>query len=245
MNDSTNAAPQTEAAQQSPMDFPAEMTITDPDTIVLLSNPTRLIVLEDLYERQQPQTATQLAQLAGVSPSSMSYHLRLLGKTGLIRRVPDAANRREAPWEASGRSFSFAVSQQPDASVRMRLMDGVLRTLRLRINATMEASAAVPISERRERYPFTPLSTGTLLLTREELLRAQQEIWSVWERYEKLSAQRIDAKTGADAHAGAGADDADGADDAANADTDAHISVAYAWSFLPTNPQQVGQPAEQ
>lgn len=191
-----------------PMDFPAELKITDPDVISMLSNPTRLLVLEELYDRQEPRTATQLSQLAGVSPSSMSYHLRLLGKAGLIRRADDdGVRRREMPWRAAAKSFSFAVSAQPDPMVRMRLMDGILRALRMRIGAVMDASAAVPIEERRERYPYTPLSTGNLILDRDELLQVQREIWAVWERYEKLSEKRNAA--------------------------DYDYRIAYTWSCLP------------
>lgn len=194
-----------------PMDFPAELKITDPDVISMLSNPTRLLVLEELYDRQEPRTATQLSQLAGVSPSSMSYHLRLLGKAGLIRRADDdGVRRREMPWRAAAKSFSFAVSAQPDPMVRMRLMDGILRALRMRINAVMDASAAVPIEERRERYPYTPLSTGNLILDRDELLQVQREIWAVWERYEKLSEKRNAA--------------------------DHDYRIAYTWSCLPLDP---------
>lgn len=191
------------------MDFPAEITITDPDVIAVVSNPVRLTVLEELYDCQRPRTATQLAGMAGVSPSSMSYHLRLLGKTGLIRRATGSLTKREAPWEASAKSFSFAVSEHRDPTVRMRLMDGILRTLRMRINALMEASADVPIEQRRERYPFTPLSIGNLILDHDELLQVQQEIWAVWERYEKLSAGRRPE--------------------------DHDYSVAYSWSCLPSN----------
>ncbi len=49
--------------------------------------------------------------------------------------------------------------------MRMRVMDGVLKALRMRINGAMEAGAAIPLAERRRQFPFTPMATGTLLLT--------------------------------------------------------------------------------
>lgn len=76
--------------------------------------------------------------------------------------APSGAKQSFAP---AAESFSMAVSEQRDSAMRMRVMDGVLKALRMRINGVMEAGAAIPLTERRRQFPFTPMTTGTLLLT--------------------------------------------------------------------------------
>ena len=104
----------------------------------------------------------------------------------------------------------MAVSEQ---AMRMRVMDGVLKALRMRINGVMEAGAAIPLAERRRQFPFTPMTTGTLLLTRDELMDVQQRINGLLDEYLRLSEQRRGS--------------------------DYEYQVSYAWSLLPSNPAAV------
>ena len=91
--------------------------------------------------------------------------------------APSGAKQSFAP---AAESFSMAVSEQ---AMRMRVMDGVLKALRMRINGVMEAGAAIPLAERRRQFPFTPMTTGTLLLTRDELMDVQQRINGLLDEY--------------------------------------------------------------
>lgn len=70
--------------------------------------------------------------------------------------APSGAKQSFAPV---AESFSMAVSEQRDSAMRMRVMDGVLKALRMRINGVMEAGAAIPLAERRRQFPFTPMTT--------------------------------------------------------------------------------------
>ena len=117
--------------------------------------------------------------------------------------APFGAKQSFAP---AAESFSMAVSEQ---AMRMRVMDGVLKALRMRINGVMEAGAAIPLAERRRQFPFTPMTTGTLLLTRDELMDVQQRI----NEYLRLSEHRRGS--------------------------DYEYQVSYAWSLLPSNPAAV------
>lgn len=121
--------------------------------------------------------------------------------------APSGAKQSFAP---AAESFSMAVSEQ---AMRMRVMDGVLKALRMRINGVMEASAAIPLAERRRQFPFTPMTTGTLLLTRDELMDVQQRINGLLDEYLRLSEQRRGS--------------------------DYEYQVSYAWSLLPSNPAAV------
>lgn len=124
--------------------------------------------------------------------------------------APSGAKQSFAP---AAESFSMAVSEQRDSAMRMRVMDGVLKALRMRINGVMEAGAAIPLAERRRQFPFTPMTTGTLLLTRDELMDVQQRINGLMDEYLRLSEQRRGS--------------------------DYEYQVSYVWSLLPSNPAAV------
>ena len=112
--------------------------------------------------------------------------------------APSGAKQSFAP---AAESFSMAVSEQRDSAMRMR------------INGVMEAGAAIPLAERRRQFPFTPMTTGTLLLTRDELMDVQQRINGLLDEYLRLSEQRRGS--------------------------DYEYQVSYAWSLLPSNPAAV------
>jgi DNA-binding transcriptional ArsR family regulator len=76
--------------------------LTDPRAIRALAHPARLTVIDELYAGRE-MTATECAELAGLSPSAMSYHLRSLEKYGIVERVESATDGRERPWRAAGR----------------------------------------------------------------------------------------------------------------------------------------------
>ncbi|MDN5770735.1 MAG: helix-turn-helix domain-containing protein [Microlunatus sp.] len=54
--------------------------INDPRALRALAHEARQRVIEVLYAEQHARTATELAQMTGLTPSAMSYHLRALEK---------------------------------------------------------------------------------------------------------------------------------------------------------------------
>jgi DNA-binding transcriptional ArsR family regulator len=72
--------------------------LTDPKAIRAIAHPARLIVIDALYDQGLELTATQAAELAGISPSAMSYHLRALERFGVVRRAESRGDARERPW---------------------------------------------------------------------------------------------------------------------------------------------------
>src|ERR1700709_2206920 len=78
--------------------------LTDPRAIRALAHPARLAVLDALTDVDKTITATQAAQLTGLSPSAMSYHLRALAKWGIVRVADGAADvdGRERRWRRGG-----------------------------------------------------------------------------------------------------------------------------------------------
>jgi DNA-binding transcriptional ArsR family regulator len=81
-----------------------------------LAHPARIAILQHLVI-EGPATATACAQVAGLSPSACSYHLRALARYGFIEEDPaSAADGRHRPWRASVLAISFGQDpDQPDA----------------------------------------------------------------------------------------------------------------------------------
>lgn len=80
------------------------MVISDARMLRALAHPARITVLHHLFAGEV-LTATEFAQIAGLTASAMSYHLRALEKQGLIGRAEPAGDGRERPWRAVGRSI--------------------------------------------------------------------------------------------------------------------------------------------
>jgi DNA-binding transcriptional ArsR family regulator len=93
---------------------PKRVVLTDPRAIKALAHPARLAVIDELFAGRQ-LTATECAEIAGLSPSAMSYHLRALEKWGIVERADASGDGRERPWRAAGEGLTIA-SAEPRAS---------------------------------------------------------------------------------------------------------------------------------
>jgi len=86
-------------------------TLSDPRMMRALAHPARIAIWTHLGFRG-PATATECAEVAGLSPSACSYHLRTLAKYGFVEEDRDAAaDGRERPWRA--RLVYFHISGDP------------------------------------------------------------------------------------------------------------------------------------
>jgi DNA-binding transcriptional ArsR family regulator len=93
---------------------PKRVVLTDPRAIKALAHPARLAVIDELFAGRQ-LTATECAEIVGLSPSAMSYHLRALEKWGIVERAEASADGRERPWRAAGEGLTIA-SAEPRVS---------------------------------------------------------------------------------------------------------------------------------
>jgi DNA-binding transcriptional ArsR family regulator len=89
--------------------------LQDPIAIRALAHPARLAVIEELYSGRE-LTATECAEIAGLSPSAMSYHLRNLEKHGIVERADSATDGRERPWRAAGSYLQVTTEATGDAA---------------------------------------------------------------------------------------------------------------------------------
>jgi len=110
-----------------------QVVLSDPRAIKALAHPARLAVIDELFAGRE-LTATECAQVAGLSPSAMSYHLRALEKWGIVERADASSDGRERPWRAAGEGLTID-SAEPHASAAAesamvtRLLDHARRDL--------------------------------------------------------------------------------------------------------------------
>src|SRR5260221_7713240 len=102
------------------------MTVRDPEVMRALAHPARLAIMEYLGGGNVA-TATECAQVCGLSPSATSYHLRELAKAGLIEEAPSRGDGRERVWrESSGRVFGVFAAVGNAANLAGYLAGGLL-----------------------------------------------------------------------------------------------------------------------
>ena len=90
------------------------LRLTDPRMMRALAHPARIAIWTHLG-LEGPATATECAEVAGLSPSACSYHLRTLARYGFVEEdLSSAADGRQRPWRVKVVAFSFG--DGPDAT---------------------------------------------------------------------------------------------------------------------------------
>ncbi|HZE48954.1 MAG TPA: winged helix-turn-helix domain-containing protein [Jatrophihabitantaceae bacterium] len=160
------------------------VVLTDPRAIKALAHPARLAVLDALFEGGQ-LTATECAELAGLSPSAMSYHLRALERWGIVERADASDDGRERPWRAAGgglriESAEPSVSALAESTVVTRLLDQTRRDVLGWVS-----------SAERDQPPWrdiTTVASGTRWMTDHEAEQLAKEFDELLDRYRRTSA---------------------------------------------------------
>jgi predicted ArsR family transcriptional regulator len=120
--------------------------LTDPLMMRALAHPARIAIWTHLGLRG-PATATECAEVAGLSPSACSYHLRALAKYGFVEEAPDsAADGRQRPWRVRVLALSTSHdTDDPAADVAAQYLAEAFQTDALENRARYLA--------RRREYP--------------------------------------------------------------------------------------------
>ena len=150
-------AAETGKPAQGPMDSPIESAepgmpgnpaeLTDPRMMRALAHPARIAIWTHLG-LHGPATATECAEIAGLSPSACSYHLRTLARYGFVEEDPDSAtDGRERPWRA--RMLAFSIDDIPGTPAATRVAS---RLLVENLRAAAEENRARYLT-RRSEYP--------------------------------------------------------------------------------------------
>src|SRR3954465_15501138 len=105
-----------------------DVKLEDPGALKALAHPARPAVVDELCQGSE-RTSSELADLTGLSPSAMSYHLRALERWGVVERGDRRRDGRERPWRACGRSLSFVTDEESAAAADV-IAAGYLQQLR-------------------------------------------------------------------------------------------------------------------
>jgi Helix-turn-helix domain len=176
----------TAAAEPSPSTEPGArrpgrpVVLRDPRAIKALAHPARLAVIEAFFAGRR-LTATECGDIAGLSASAMSYHLRALERWGIIRRSAATADGRERPWEAAGDRLSVD-SAEPRATAAGEAM--LVATMLDRVRAETLAWVA---NQDSAWYDSVSISSGCYWLTAEEARELSEAIAAVVAGYQRRS----------------------------------------------------------
>lgn len=159
--------------------------LTDPKTMRALAHPARIAIWTHLGMRGSA-TATECAEIAGLSPSACSYHLRTLAKYGLVEEDPDsAADGRERPWRA--RMLAFHIDDGPGVPPATQLAS---RLLVENMRAAAEENRARYLTRQSEYPADWQAASGELFsvahVTPEELERVRKQVIEVMMPYARL-----------------------------------------------------------
>jgi DNA-binding transcriptional ArsR family regulator len=141
-----------------------EVSIVDARAIRALAHDARQRVIDVLYSEQKPYTSTQLADLTGLTPSAMSYHLRALERWGVVERAEAEGDARNRPWRAAGTSIAVSGEGEAAEAAHDALRLQVFRALGRRMRRTGQLP-------RKDRANFVGLATVELWLTAEQTER--------------------------------------------------------------------------
>lgn len=149
---------------------PEPRVLTDPQAIKALAHPARLTVLDALTEGEE-LTATECAEVAGISPSAMSYHLRALEKWGFVERAESSADGRERPWRAV--AGGWRVDRLPDA-VAAAASSAVVGTMLDRLRADVGRWFDAERDQPAEWRDAASVEAQNLWLTPQEAAELQE-----------------------------------------------------------------------
>lgn len=169
--------------EDAPSGRPAgEVVLRDPRAIKALAHPARLAVIDAFFAGRK-LTATECAEIAGLSASAMSYHLRALEKWGIIRRSAATTDGRERPWEAAGDRLAVD-SAEPRATAAGEAM--LVRTMLEQVSADSLAWVSNPDPSW---YDAVSISSASYWLTEAEAEELSGEIEAVVAKHRRREGE--------------------------------------------------------
>jgi len=155
--------------------------ISDPGALRALAHAGRYAILEHL-QTGGSATATECAELAGLSPSACSYHLRLLARHGFIEEDPSRDDGRERAWRATATGWWSDIDPDTDPGTAQALDSTIVRVMMAssdeKVLAFVDHAATEP--EWREAALF---SNSTVVANSAELAEISQAIMAVLKPY--------------------------------------------------------------
>jgi DNA-binding transcriptional ArsR family regulator len=175
-----------EAAEGVELGMPGNpVELTDPRMMRALAHPARIAIWTHLGMRG-PATATECAEIAGLSPSACSYHLRTLARYGFVEEDrASAADGRERPWRA--RMLAFHIGAGPGVPTATQVASRILVE---NMRAAAEENRARYVARQSEYPADWQDAAGELFsvahVTPEELKRMREQVIEVMAPYVRV-----------------------------------------------------------
>jgi DNA-binding transcriptional ArsR family regulator len=154
-------------------------TFDTPRSIRALAHPARLAIIDALATGDE-LTATQCAELTGLSPSATAYHLKLLERYGFAETAPPRPDRRERPWRGTGRPTQVYLDGSTPAGAAAA---AVVAAAYFDMTRAVALEFAEGEHSEPEEWRNAALDNADLWLTAEEMERVSQEMGAVLEPY--------------------------------------------------------------
>jgi DNA-binding transcriptional ArsR family regulator len=164
--------------------------ISDPERMKALAHPARMAVFDFLGTRRiegaDGATATEIAEVAGMTPSAMSYHLRTLAKAGFIEEAPNRGDARERVWRL--RLHSFEISAEPDAPESAQIVEReMVEAFANEHQRAFERWLQARHQLDPELKDLSTMASGRFRLTPDELLEFRTRFFALMDEYVERS----------------------------------------------------------
>jgi DNA-binding transcriptional ArsR family regulator len=157
-----------------------QLTVRDPRVMRALAHPARFAIMDHLMAATGV-TATECAEVTGLSPSATSYHLRALARAGLVEEAPSRGDARERVWRSKVRGVEVeAEGNDPESYAAGRdLIEVLLGRQDLQVRSWIERSP----TQTREWRDASTISEARLLMTANELADFVKQVRDLLEPY--------------------------------------------------------------
>jgi DNA-binding transcriptional ArsR family regulator len=156
------------------------LRLQDPRDIRALAHPARMAIIDALASGDE-LTATECAELTGLSPSATAYHLKLLERYDLAEPAPARSDGRERPWRAT--DGGARVDLDPSTPAGAAAAAAVALAFFDQTRAVAKEFIATEREEPEEWRDVAFLGNADLWLTAEETQRVTAALTAVLERY--------------------------------------------------------------
>jgi DNA-binding transcriptional ArsR family regulator len=145
-----------------------------------LAHPARMAIIDALASGDE-LTATECAELTGLSPSATSYHLKLLERYDFAEPAPARNDGRERPWRATDRRTLVDLDSSTPAGAAAATAVGLALIDSSR--ALAKAFVATERDEPAEWQDVAFLGNTDLWLTAEETRHVTAALIAILEPY--------------------------------------------------------------
>lgn len=160
--------------------------INDAAVLRALAHPARMAILTHLGQGGSV-TATECAELVGLSPSATSYHLRALAKAGLVEEAPGRGDGRERVWRGvGGHGYMVRLEQDADPEAKQAERDLIEAFLTYEDTRSRQYLARAE-QEPHDWFESSFFNEAELIMTADELRKLGDDLQELIKPYRRRS----------------------------------------------------------